>query len=720
MKKIILALGVGIFSMTYSQNLNFTDTKFKALLLSSSPSNQIAKDINGNFIAIDTSGDGEIQNSEAQQVKVLNLKQDPNQMYINPNGNTFDPANINIAYYNSHLPDGISDALLFSNLEELYFWDTKTANISFVNNSKIKKVQGRPIYYDFSQSGQQTAAPINLSFDNCTEIHDISNVIAYQATMNPWAAPENSLTLKNCPQINGPVSIDQAELKQLYIQDLNISTLTFNSCKLLEKISVPNLNTLTKISILGMPNSLGTAINQNIDLIANNCVNLQEIIADTDHYDTNGAYFSSVNLNGCTNLKTIKGLNAPSIDFSTAGLTNLEELDCAYYNRYVYNTTSGVYFGNVTSLNLAGLPKLKIVKAFNQPITNNVNFSVATALENIDITSSSGYMNTVNVSNLTNLTTLKTDRFETLNTQGNDDLQKITAKNCTALTNFIFRNNNQLKELDIQNCSSLQRLAIGYYLTNSDGVFPELQTVNLKQCTGLKELAIHNTKINALNTSECVALKALELVQDNLLPSVNISNNTNLEDVSMNNLPLVSQVNTSNNTNLKSAYFNNCPQITQLNFSNSSNFQGLTLWNMPNLTFVNIRNGSLEENGFDFYNYNSNLSMCVDDSQLDDLQNAYPDITFTTSCGSFLTTNDSKKNKAEIKIAPNPVKDFVSLQSEENIKNVKIYDAQGRIIYNQEFSHEMVRIDLSAHPSGVYLMKIKTDKTEISKKIMKQ
>jgi hypothetical protein len=706
--------------MAYSQNLNFVDSKFKALILSSAPSNQIAKDFNGNYIAIDASGDGEIQTSEAQQVKVLTLRQDPTKKYIDPNGNPYNAANINSSYYESHLPDGISDALLFSNLEELYFWETKTANISFVNNNKIKKVQGRPIYFNLLQSSTLTIpSPINLSFDNCLGIQNISDVIAYQATMNSWASPENSLTIKNCPQINGNISIDQTELKELYIQNSPITTLTFNSCKHLEKISVPNLNTLTKISVLGANQSLGTAINQNIDLIANNCINLQEIIADTDHYDTNGAYFSLANLNGCYNLKKIKGLNAPSIDFSAAGLINLEELDCAYYNRYIYNTTSGVYFGSVNSLNLVGLPKLKILKAFNQPITNNVNFSTATALEDIDITGSCGYMNTVNVSNLSNLHTLKTNRSGTLYTQGNDDLQKITTKNCTSLTNLVFNDNEHLKELDIQNCPAIQRLAIGYYVPERDGIFSELNTINVLQCSGIKEIIIHNTQINTLNTSQCSALKTLELQGDNLLSSVDISNNLNLESLTLQSLPLISQVNTSNNIKLKTAYLSNCPQINQLNFSTAINFEGLSFWNMPNLNYVNLRNGSIEE-FHDYNGYNTNLHMCVDDAQLSDLQSAYPDIIFTTNCGNFLATNNSTNNKIEIKVAPNPVKDIVFIKSEEDLKNVKIYDAQGRMIYNQEFDHKMIRIDLSTHPSGVYLMKIKTDKAEIVKKIIKE
>ncbi|CEJ71020.1 hypothetical protein BN1195_03359 [Chryseobacterium oranimense G311] len=651
MKKTITISLVSCFSMAYSQNLNFADSKFKALILSSNSGNNIAKDISGNSIAVDANEDGEIQVSEAQQVKILSVKQDPNQMYIDPNGNPSDINNINLTYYNSHLPDEITDALLFPNVEELYFWTTKSANISFINNNKIKKVKGRPYYYNMNQQGDYTASPINLSFDNCSGIQNITDVIAYQSTLNPWSADENILKIKNCPQINSTAIVDSAELTELYIENSGISTLTFNSCKFLKKISVPNLNTITKISVLGDNGiSAPNYINQNIELIANNCINLQEIIADTDHYNTSGAYFSSVNLNGCTSLRKIKGLNSASINFSTAGLINLEELDCSFYNRYIYNTTSGTYYGDLTSLNLAGLPKLKILKAFNQPITNNVNFSAATALQNIDITNSCGYMTALNVSNLPNLTTLKSNVVMHPNSSYDHyDLQSITAQNCTTLTDLQINGNFNLKSLNLQNCSALQTLNLNTYPAP---YFSSLNTLNILQCTALENLTIDNTKITELIASDCIALASLDLT------------------------------------------------------SNSD------------LTFANIKNGSIENTSI--YNNNSNLSMCVDAAQLNDLQSTYPDISFTSNCGgSVLSTADNLPKKADITASPNPTKDFIQVESPNTIQNMQFFDSQGRLLSTQNFKQNSVRMNLSAYPNGVYTMKINDGKKVVVKKIIK-
>lgn len=717
MKKILFTLAVGCFSVAYSQNLNFTDSKFKALLLSSNPNNEIAKNLSGNPISIDANGDGEIQLSEAQQVKILTLRQDPNQKLIDPNGNPYDLANINISYYNSHLPDGISDALLFKNIEELYFYEVKTANISFINNSKIRKVQGRPIYYDYSQaSSSPNPAPINLKFDNCLGIQNINDIIAYTWTSYPWSSPENSLTLKNLSQFNGNVSINQADLRELYIYNTPLTSLTFDSCKQLEKISVPNLNTLTKVSVIGVNQSYGTAINQNIQLIANNCRNLQEVIADTDHSDSNGAYFSSVNLSGNINLKKIKGLNAPSINLSSMGLRNLEELDVAYYNRYGYNTTSGIYFGSVTSLNLSGLPKLKTLIAFNQPITSNVNFSAASKLQLIDITNSSGYMNTINVSNLRALHTLTANRFSTSMTQGNDNLQKIIAKNCIALVNLIFNNNNNLQELDLQNCSSLKNLAIGYYVPNSNGVFPELNKINLSQCSALETLYVHGTKIIALNTTDCTPLKTLDLNNNSFLTSININNNKLLEELQLNDLPVLNPISTTQNTKLKNVGFVKCPLITQIDLSNASNMEFLQLLNMSNLTSVKIKNGVDEEVYIE--NPNANLSVCVDNSQLATLQGIYPTINFNTACST--SPNNGNQINNLIKVVPNPARIFTMVMSPENITNVKIINAQGLVILNQNANAKNVVVNLSSLLSGTYLVHIKTVSSEVTRNLIKQ
>ena len=67
MKKIVLLLLL-TFGVTNAQIVNFPDANFKAELLAASPTQQKALNFSDQWIKIDANNDGEIQESEAQQV----------------------------------------------------------------------------------------------------------------------------------------------------------------------------------------------------------------------------------------------------------------------------------------------------------------------------------------------------------------------------------------------------------------------------------------------------------------------------------------------------------------------------------------------------------------------------------------------------------------------------------------------------------------------------
>lgn len=76
MKTSILFTVFLVVSISFSQQINFTDANFKAKLLEANDSNQIASTSifgTSNFVSIDTNGDGEIEVSEAQLIKYLNV-----------------------------------------------------------------------------------------------------------------------------------------------------------------------------------------------------------------------------------------------------------------------------------------------------------------------------------------------------------------------------------------------------------------------------------------------------------------------------------------------------------------------------------------------------------------------------------------------------------------------------------------------------------------------
>lgn len=623
MKKILFILFVSCCSVVYSQNINFTDSKFKALIVSSSTTNEIAKDLNGNSIAIDANGDGEIQISEAQQVKKLTIQ---------------------LPTFNASLvPDGVSDATKFTNVEELYIYHANSVILNYLNNNKIRRVK-----YEYTNTIQPSI--VQYLFDNCSALQNLNDVIISPDISQSYPFPKQILTVKNCLQVSGIQNIE-GELKELIIENCPVSDLTIIVDAGFEKLNVPNLSSLVNIKLSSL--DYGNFASIPVQVIANDCVNLQQITTQDIL-----PYISFLNVNNCSNLKKIKGLNTPTVDFSAAGLVNLEELDCALYNRYIYTSANNgsVTIGNVTTLNLTGLPNLKKLVAFNQPIST-VDFSSTPLLEEIDMVNTIRFMSSFNVSNLSHLHTLKAYKPHAEYDSLPQNLEFINAQNCTALTTLEIGGNFNLKSLNLQNCSSLQTLSIGF---NYGGAitynsFGELNTLNLLQCSGLEELYIYNTKINSLNLADCLALNSFEF---------------------------------------------------------SSN---------PNLTSINIRNNSIEQ-FYIFSQYNNpNLSVCVDDAQLTDMQNVYPNINFTINCDSVLNTDDLQTSKTtDINIFPNPVKDFVQIKSSNLIKKIQLLDIQGRTIITQNHNQNLIKLDLSTISAGIYLVKITTEKTEILRKIIKK
>lgn len=599
MKKILFTLCVSYCSVAFSQNINFSDSKFKALILSSNIINGIAKDLNGNPIAIDTNGDGEIQLSEAQQVVILNVKIDKTQYY--------DPINetvTNYPYYFAHLPENISDALLFTNVEELYISDTKNANISFVNNNKIKKVMC--MNRQFYTGSGATDFPVDLTIDNCPSILTMNDISAFY--VSPLSLVQTIFRIKNNPLFNGALVMNSKSVSELYFENINLTSINIDNCIELVKLSVPNIATLQTINIT--TSQMPFQYNQEINLIANNCTALHEININ-DSYDNYLVYLSAINVNGCSSLKKINGLNTPNIDFSTAGLVNLEELDC-----------TGKKYSDVISLNLTGLPNLKRLLAGHQKM-NNINFTACPLLEKISIYNSAFYMTSIDVSNLTYLQTLDIRNDSPPPLFPDSSLLQVNAQNCISLVDLKMSGNHDLKTLNLQNCSSLQTVGLGIDgpptgTISSFNIYPDLNTLNISGCTQLKSLELKNL------TS---------------LPQVDVSSNVALEYLSVKNLPLLSNLNSlPNNVNLKTVSIEQCPLIDQIDLSSSSGLQYFYFNYMSNLASLNIRNGAIES-GVSFNgNYNPNLSVCVDDGQLTQLSNYYPNISFTANCNNLITT----------------------------------------------------------------------------------
>lgn len=86
------------------------------------------------------------------------------------------------------------------------------------------------------------------------------------------------------------------------------------------------------------------------------------------------------------------------------------------------------------------------------------------------------------------------------------------------------------------------------------------------------------------------------------------------------------------------------------------------------------------------------------------------------------TLNNAEFLDSKFSVSPNPANDFISISNSDNIlvNSISISDLNGRTVKQNSFSDASnVQVNLSDLASGVYMMKITSDKGAVTKKIIK-
>ncbi len=74
-------------------------------------------------------------------------------------------------------------------------------------------------------------------------------------------------------------------------------------------------------------------------------------------------------------------------------------------------------------------------------------------------------------------------------------------------------------------------------------------------------------------------------------------------------------------------------------------------------------------------------------------------------------------NKLDIKAYPNPASENILIESSEIMQRIELYDMQGKMLYAVN-NQAALLMDVSAYPSGIYILQIKTDRGLQHKKII--
>lgn len=295
MKKILpLLLFISVFAN--AQILTIPDVNFKTALLNASPSNTIAN-MGSAYIKIDVNNDGEIQQSEADQVQYLN-----------------------ITGFNISSIEGIHG---FTNL--MYFNCNN-------NNLTVADVHGMTQLRTFSCDHNMIST---LNVSGCTNMYtlvisynppllslDASNLYALQnLTLN-----ENmvSINLSNCTSLTS-FSYTYASLSELNVSGCTAMTSFMCLYTYMTSLDLSNLTSLTGVNCSS--NQLQTL---NID----GCLNLHGLNCSDNH-------LTNLDVSSFTNLTQLNcKLNAlHALDVSA--LSQLTNLDCSYNDLYSLNIKNG-------------------------------------------------------------------------------------------------------------------------------------------------------------------------------------------------------------------------------------------------------------------------------------------------------------------------------------------------------------------------------------------
>ncbi len=168
---------------------------------------------------------------------------------------------------------------------------------------------------------------------------------------------------------------------------------------------------------------------------------------------------------------------------------------------------------------------------------------------------------------------------------------------------------------------------------------------------------------------------------------------------------LLTTLDLSNNINLDQVFVNNNGQLTTLNLKNGNNRSSNTVMTLSTLDATN----------------NANLQ-CIQVDNVTDAQNnpnweKDASAVYSEDCALTLSTNPIDVSSL-ISIYPNPVKDVLTIDYLKTINSVEVYSLEGKLVFKN--NEQNTSISLNSLASGIYLLKINTDLGQVVKKIIKE
>lgn len=90
-----------------------------------------------------------------------------------------------------------------------------------------------------------------------------------------------------------------------------------------------------------------------------------------------------------------------------------------------------------------------------------------------------------------------------------------------------------------------------------------------------------------------------------------------------------------------------------------------------------------------------------------------------TLSANIIVSVDKHENNTGVKFYPTPVKENLTIESSGSIKNLELFDFQGRLIKRIEINSALYNLDMSSFSQGIYLIRVYTSEGNFMQKIIK-
>lgn len=427
-KSYFLLFIVSFVTSLNAQIITFSDPVFKAKLLESSLGNFIARDLNGDYFAIDANSNGEIEAAEALQVGFLQIE--------NSSISSLNEINNFTGLVSLNCENNLLATLNVSSLINLTVLDCSNNILTNLTVNNITALQN-----------------LNCQFNQLTnlDVSGISNLInincSYNQIVNLNLSNLLNLEILNCND-NVITNFDLSDLISLKTFDCSNNQLaSINSSNLvsLETLNC-NSNVINSLVISNLINfrELNCSNNQLVNLNLDNLSSLTDL-------NCNFNQLPSINLNGLIGLKNFSCTNNQLISLNLTGLIQLLDLNCSNnliatidligLNQLLSITCNS---NQIVSLDVSSLANLKYLYCNNNSIiTLNVNGLNALLV----LSCSNNQITTLTVSNTNNLQSLycSDNQISTLNLSNLLNFQNLYCYNNSLISLFIkngsFENN---------------------------------------------------------------------------------------------------------------------------------------------------------------------------------------------------------------------------------------------------------------------------------------